>query len=487
MFLRRGFTRNLFGSGSNISNDESTSSLSSSGNNEKNKSGKGLGGRKSPSGIQDAKGIHIDKSLQGPGALAQFDACVEACDALAASGGHTVHSNGIMNKLGNDGNYALNDCSIMVSPDGALLFLPRGDETAGSLRSGSNYEADHTPKAATAKPVSASDFLPTTPQTPTQSTQENKTTISSSKDDLSTPIQTHTQFFAGEDYESAVVVGNDLTVGGDLRANGFAAKGWNPERTSKSLHIANKSLQSTLSFMEELALSRKNCANYTSQACDRLRDVIVLEECPEHQAVYSAQRNVYSSPKRRRKQLNIDKKDILYDGNCSDEDTNNVTDDIMNKASKALDAFDNSISPEQRSKLGPLQFPGSTLHAASIAVEQYHSMIAEGDAHRWRLASSGVQNRNIKLGEVYEGRHEGLLPELHEAISKLSERTQRRESAFNIASDRAKEAEETLSDRKKKAQDLWEKVKAMEEKGLAKALDGRESSNENGRTGSRKI
>ena len=66
------------------------------------------------------------------------------------------------------------------------------------------------------------------------------------------------------------------------------------------------------------------------------------------------------------KDINIDKKDILYDGNCSDEDANNVTDDIMNKASKALDAFDNSISPEQRSKLGPLQFPGSTLQIFSI-------------------------------------------------------------------------------------------------------------------------
>ena len=464
MFLRRGFSRNLFGSGSNISNDESTSSISPSGTNEKKKIGKRLVGGKSPSGIQDAKGIHTDKSSQGPGALYQFDACVEACDALAASGGHTVHSNGIMNKHGNDGNYALNDCSIMVSPDGALLFLPRGDETAGSLRSGSNHEADHTPKAAAAKPVSESDFLPTTPQTPKELTKDNKTANSTLKIDLSTPIQSHTQFFAGEEYESAVVVGNDLTVGGDLRANGFAAKGWNPERTTESLHIAHKSLKSTLSFMEEIALSRKNCANFTSQACDRLRDVIVLEECPEHQAVYAAQRNVLSSPKRRRKQFNHEEKDFLNDGNRTDEDISNVTDDIMNKASKALDSFDNSISAEQRSKLGPLQFPGSTLHAASVAVEQYHSMIAEGDAHRWRLASSGVQNRFIKLGEVYEGRHEGLLPELHEAISKLTERTQRRESAFNIANDRTKEAEETLSDRKKKAQDLWEKVKEMEEK-----------------------
>jgi hypothetical protein len=51
--------------------------------------------------------------------LAAFDACVEAYDALAASSSYAQSSGKTDPETG------LQDCSVLVSPDGNLLIIPQ--------------------------------------------------------------------------------------------------------------------------------------------------------------------------------------------------------------------------------------------------------------------------------------------------------------------------------------------------------------------------
>ena len=85
------------------------------------------------------------------------------------------------------------------------------------------------------------------------------------------------ELFPGEEFESAIVMGNDMTPGGDETMNGFSAKGWNPHLATASIRQAVKTLEATGSFVEELILTRKNSAASTSQACDQLRDILIID------------------------------------------------------------------------------------------------------------------------------------------------------------------------------------------------------------------
>ena len=81
--------------------------------------------------------------------LATFDACIEACDALAAASAAQVDGDGdATDARVND----LPDCSVLVSPDGALLFTSQSAHeqntntnssacAASNIASSSNYNS----------------------------------------------------------------------------------------------------------------------------------------------------------------------------------------------------------------------------------------------------------------------------------------------------------------------------------------------------------
>jgi hypothetical protein len=46
-----------------------------------------------------------------------------------------------------------------------------------------------------------------------------------------------------EDYESAIYIGNDLSIQGDEDYNGFSARGWNPVMANMALRRCLKTLE----------------------------------------------------------------------------------------------------------------------------------------------------------------------------------------------------------------------------------------------------
>ena len=186
--------------------------------------------------------------------LATFDACIEASDALAASSlsqqnqrqlsgsgreiGTVVCS---YSKSENEGNNSDNedkssiasniedvipDCSVLVSPDGALLFT----------------------------------------HTHTKSTQDDKypwTNVSTEDRD---------GVILEEEYESAVICGNDLSLNGDADANGFSARGWNHDAATVALKASSDVLANLTTFVEELASVRKEESACVANAVAKLSD-----------------------------------------------------------------------------------------------------------------------------------------------------------------------------------------------------------------------
>ena len=106
----------------------------------------------------------------------------------------------------------------------------------------------------------------------------------------------------------------------------------------------------------------------------------------------------------------------------------------------------------QKSFAGPLLFPGSTLYQALVAMEQYNSKIAEGEAHRWRVASNNVSNSDG-----------GLLPSIQDGTMKNYFRAERRERALNDSQESLAEAESNLRVMKEESRKLWARVNTVED------------------------
>ena len=169
-------------------------------------------------------------------------------------------------------------------------------------------------------------------------------------------------------------------------------------------------------FVEELILGRKNAAASASLSCEQLRKMMTINGIEYMQ------------------------KSESMDGESGHEkgtDTENL---------------ESPLSSQQKSGAGPLLYPGSSIHRALVALDRYHSTVANGDAHRWRMASSKntIQNGN------------GVLPEIQRAAKNANERTGKREKAIMASQESQAEAESNLLQYKNRSIYLWKKVEEVE-------------------------
>ncbi len=164
--------------------------------------------------------------------------------------------------------------------------------------------------------------------------------------------------------------------------------------------------RTTSKFVEELIVSNKNSAANASQACEQLRGMMIIEE------------------------ENEKSKDNLVPPAPSDLST----------------------ASGQKSGAGPLLFPGSTLHEALLAMEQYNSKIADSESHRWRVASNNSSNADG-----------GVLPSIQNGTMKNYFRAERRERALMASQEFLAEAESNLRARKDDSRKLWAKVYKVED------------------------
>lgn len=121
------------------------------------------------------------------------------------------------------------DCSVLVSPDGALLFTSNENST---------------------------EKYPWT------------------KDDSHHP----TVGLEEEEYVSAILTGNDLTPLGDYDSNGFSARGWDVDAASNALNSTKGVLKCMESFVEGVALCQKEksaamagCCGQWSSGLEKIR------------------------------------------------------------------------------------------------------------------------------------------------------------------------------------------------------------------------
>ncbi|KAL9185930.1 hypothetical protein ACHAXT_003707, partial [Thalassiosira profunda] len=207
--------------------------------------------------------------------LANFDACVEACDALAARGaplpqpkpreGDDGNGNdggeareaecasnnecgGGGSELSSDGD-AIPDCSVLVSPDGALLFAS-GGRSAGALRLREVHNSNNNETGG-----GEGDHG-----------EGNQNSINGT----SRPPPTADSVLLGsEECDSAVVTGYDLSLHGDRSLNGFSARGWHADAATSALAASRDALHNLLGFVEDVAAITKEGGARLSEARER--------------------------------------------------------------------------------------------------------------------------------------------------------------------------------------------------------------------------
>ncbi len=215
--------------------------------------------------------------------LANFDVCVEACDAIAASsggslsGGRRIGSPRISHSFKNESGFGANpnlDSSavgigggptIMISPDGELLScsnhghlshlsLEQNDESGYSdddskevqdlvgngdhddfLIAGENTES---PKSTRNQKVVTNHESKTSPAATGGGADNGVGDDEDKHSEKSKAVEVQ----KGE-FESSIFIGNDIVPDGEKVLNGFSARGWNPVMTTMAIRRAVDTLQ----------------------------------------------------------------------------------------------------------------------------------------------------------------------------------------------------------------------------------------------------
>ena len=124
--------------------------------------------------------------------LSNFDACIEACDSLAAS----------------PASAEFQDCSVLISPDGILLDASRRSEGGYFYENAGNSDDENVDSFSNEQNGSVDVNI--------KKTYEGKS----------------------DDYDDAVFIGNDMSLRGDKDLNGFSVRGLNPILSTLALKTA---------------------------------------------------------------------------------------------------------------------------------------------------------------------------------------------------------------------------------------------------------
>jgi len=395
--------------------------------------------------------------------LSNFDACVEACDSIAAASSTSDASKELSGS---------EDCSVLVSPDGNMLSSlssPRQislkeknsvakeeQDANGDIDPGNEENKFHfsllengNNEILTERSIQTGEIQAADP-----SDLADNVVDFAPKNSLDTQSLNSNALIdeENEEYLSAIHIGIDTVQDGEKLKNGFSARGWNPIMATLAMRKSVDTMMETAGFVEELILSRKNSVAASSQACEKLRDMMTIEGV-EHLSP--------STPD--------DLKNITQSSSYDNTNNNGVRDNPLSSRSvdgelrarsprieSPISTSRRTFTPGQKSSTGPLMFPGGSLRRSMIALEKYHSAMAQGDALRLRMASAkgGAMSNNGLVG--------GVLHEIHEAANKAKRRCECRENALNDSNESMAEAEAMLRTKKDQSRILWAKVERME-------------------------
>jgi hypothetical protein len=400
--------------------------------------------------------------------LAAFDACVEACDALA------THSSYAQSSVRRDAVTGLLDCSVLVSPDGDLLLLPQ--ENVSSISSSNSNNSNTNPTDPDKTTVALSEGM--TVNEPTKDVDQTTAVSSKSSSMTTTTTTTSTTTSSNNttnqallsfmmngmdnDYEAAIFMGNDLTS--EVHVNGFSCRGWSMPATSLALRQTEQALRDMATFCEELIWSKKEAAARASHACDTLRTTH-HPTIPNSSSTTTTNDSTAGRPPALPPMFTTGATSGSAFGNARAmlggaagggirRRSGNHNNPHPNGAAAPsdweeilwfsdADKIGFEVTPR---RVGPLLNPGGTLHTATIAVEQYYSFSAESDASRWTHAAT-----------------KGLLPALQQACQDAAVRMSRREQALYEMQLRVQGCEDHLRLCKEEAKRRWNLVHEAEE------------------------
>ena len=264
--------------------------------------------------------------------LASFDACVEACDALAAtcSSQYSHYNNASIpmtdNSNNNDNKYnttttttttfsdnfpvvGIKDCSVIVSPDGDLLLVPQTKQEqalVASLRSSNDKEIH---------------------------------------------------------LDNSVVLGNDLKPAKEV--NGFSSMGWSAAAASLAIRQTEQTLRHTQVFLTQVHQAAVESQKQHLLACHQLRQATGIGEYPSMSQSFPPT----PLPKSMRNNSKSNRRSFVDLNSLSDLEP---TGSAWNKASGGVKGGELEKGPH---RVGPLVYSGSSLYAAMIAVESYFTKI----------------------------------------------------------------------------------------------------------------
>jgi hypothetical protein len=225
----------------------------------------------------DSQSADLNNNYNNTGngtALANFDACIEACDALAASSGvrfqygygSSSHSqsnedNKDNKDNGEDGEEDSNTAaaaratveytsttsistgkSMMISPDGELLSCNTLAPPSTTTTTTTTTSSRHNIQVKDDKNNDSSSSLVTSQQEQEEQQQEGESLITSTKNDNG-PLSSCFSSSRDDEIESAIYIGNDVVLDGEKVLNGFSARGWNPIMTTMAIRRAVDTLQ----------------------------------------------------------------------------------------------------------------------------------------------------------------------------------------------------------------------------------------------------
>jgi hypothetical protein len=313
----------------------------------------GLGGE----GEEGTRDVRATKSFEAK-ELSQFAACCEACDDLAST---STSSGRVDPKTG------LVDCSVLVSANGELLIIPRELQTKDAA------------------------------------VRKNDRTKSKSYLD-----RTSTDF--GEEYQSAIFMGNDLNFEGDKAMNGFSTKGWSIPATTLAIKQSADSMGDFVHFAEQLVRAKKLCAAQEYQMAKKLHPLVHVSKIESSRA-----------------------------------------EEYQNLLKESFPEHPLHLLPH---RVGPLSFEEGSVHATLNALEHYYSHVAESETNRWKAVTDPS----------------GPLPKLRNGKEQTEQREQKRRTALQEMLQEKKAMEDRLASRKEDAARRWNEVHDTEER-VTKVLE----------------
>jgi hypothetical protein len=340
--------------------------------------------------------------------LKSFEACIDASDSLAS----TSTSSGRRA----DSKTGLVDCSVLVSPDGELLIIPQeqiGKEEKEKRRRDSRKN---------------------------QSKEGGCEAEEEATDRVIVPEYNLQSSELGEEYNSAVFLGNDLHYHGDLTLNGFSCKGWSLPAASLALKQSADAMGDLAGFVEDLVLTKKSGAAQENQMVDKLRRIVgVLDESK----VADYQRYM---------QDNFSPEEV----NQWEKQRNNLRNKFRNQQQQQQHQHQHQQQPQTillneivtADRMGPLNRPCGTIPATLVALENYYTSNAESESKLWRTVTQ----------------QSGALTKLRQATMKTEERVRNRQLALQETAKRTKSMEDYLQECKEDARKKWDAIHATEVK-----------------------